>query len=434
MLVVISDIHFQDKDNHVIIEDENIKKPIDPNVSITAFSRIFGEIESRAADNKAQELVLILAGDIFEMNRSQKWLGNKYRPYGNFSVAEWGSAAEDILDGIVKHNEQTIAYIREVFRPSSKSPKKRKIVYIPGNHDRIINVHPPLRKKVRKVLGLQGANDAPFPHYYRSDEYGVLVFHGHEFHSANFSGKIPPGGIQKIECGDYDKATLGDYATIDIAMALGYEYKKLYGDKWEKNAVHRAIYRKLLEFDDVRPQSDLMNFLQSELPPGQDAWEYVEPVFKTIVKNAFKDDFLKSKLGVWGKLMDVIPRQLIPSQLFLSFIARAGSPRKLPCMCASNDQFLQEKTSRFIVSGHSHCPTVEFLRKRDDSQELFFFDSGTWRQQIRRCLDNRSFSRAKALTYILFYRPDEDPSLTNDKKGYSFDFWNGFTKKEFVGP
>jgi len=92
---------------------------------------------------------------------------------------------------------------------------------------------------------------------------------------------------------------------------------------------------------------------------------------------------------------------------------------------------LQKPKYRYVVSGHTHNPDMEFLSHRQqDGKELFFFDTGTWRQQIRKCLDNETFARAKALTYVVFYRSDEDPPRGGRGKEYSFDYWSGYTKKE----
>jgi UDP-2,3-diacylglucosamine pyrophosphatase LpxH len=436
VLVVISDIHFQDTVNDAIVDNNSKTINIDRNVSVDAFKKTFDEIVSAAEDNRANELIIVLAGDIFDIHRSQKWLETDFRPYGKNSPAQWGPIAENILEDIISCNKAAINALKEVFNNPPRNLRKIEVLYFPGNHDRLVNLYPPLRKRVRELLRNPADPPAtanpPFEHYYSSNDYGVLVFHGHEYDSTNFAGKVPAGGVRKIDVDCYDLPTLGDYITIDVAASLAHEYRKLYEQELRSNATHQAIFCKLLEFDDVRPQSDLLDFLQEELPFGQDCWKFILPVFNTIVRKAWGNDFLKSKLGFWGKIVGILPPQVVPSKLLIDMMFAMKSRGKPPCERALDDGFLSETAGRYVAAGHTHCPTIEFLKKREDNKELFFFNTGTWRQQIRKCVDKKTFSRAKALTYVAFYRQDEDPSRKKARKGYSFDYWSGFTKKEII--
>ena len=112
MLAVISDIHFQDTLNDAILNDENKMINSDRNVSIDAFKETFDKIISLAKDNKANELLILLAGDIFDMHRSQKWCETEVRPYGKYTVAQWGPIAENILEDIINCNINTFTYFK----------------------------------------------------------------------------------------------------------------------------------------------------------------------------------------------------------------------------------------------------------------------------------------------------------------------------------
>ena len=434
MLAVISDIHFQDTLNDAILNDENKMINSDRNVSIDAFKETFDKIISLAKDNKANELLILLAGDIFDMHRSQKWCETEVRPYGKYTVAQWGPIAENILEDIINCNINTFTTITKILRNPPKNLRTIELIYFPGNHDRIINLHPPLRKRVRELLGQPSTANPPFEHYYSSDDYGVLIFHGHEYDSFNFAGKVPAEGIRKIDTASYGLPTLGDFVTIDITTAFAYEYRKRYGKELKSDKTHQAIYCKLLEYDDVRPQSKVMDFLQADFPCGTESWKLIWPVVHTTFKKALGNKFLYSNVGVWGNVLAflrIIPMQVI-AKIIIKLLCSIHTNNKLPCEYALDEQYLSESSGRYVVAGHTHSPTVEFLRKRNDKKEVFFFDTGTWRQQIRRCVDNKTFSRAKALTYVIFYKKDEDPSRKNELKDYSFDYWSGFTKKEIV--
>lgn len=435
MLAVISDLHFQDTLNDNLIDDAGNVIGIDRNVLPQAFEETFKEIISLAECNNAQELIIVLAGDIFDLNRSQTWSkenNNNIRPYGEHPPEKWGPLAEKILDDVCASNERTFAIFKEQTERTLKNGEKVRFNYIPGNHDRIVNLYQPLRQRVGELLGL-GGGDAPFGHEILAKEYGVHIRHGHEYDAFNFAGKIQEQGPFVVNEEDYNLAPLGDYVTIDFAARLAYEYRKRYEGNIKTGPdadLHRRIYLKLLEFDDLRPQSEIMSFIETEISDRNKMLGFLSPILKDILQGALESKFVESKLGLLKISLAKIAK-FISTELLFNLLMTNQSKGPRPWEWARREVVLQnpETKYRFVVSGHTHNADVEFLNSRQDGEEIFFFDTGTWRQQIRKCCDNQTFARAKVLTYVTFYRPDEDPSRTG-KKGYSFDYWNGFTKKE----
>lgn len=436
MLVVISDLHFQDTINDTITDKSNNPITVDRNVSPDAFKEFFEEILTMADSNEAVELIIILAGDIFDLNRSQKWLEGDVRPYGEHTPDEWYPVVDAILKDIIKSNEKTFSIFKEMARKRLVNGSQIIFEYLPGNHDRLINLHPELRKRAKaELLGQSNPNDAEFGHVYRSNEYGVLIRHGHEYDRSNFAGNIPEKGVFNVDPAGYAQAPLGDYATIDIAAGLAFEYRRLHEDDIKSgNQVHRFIYFKLLEFDDLRPQSDMVDFLQVKTPDDIDVWKYLTPIADNVVKKALNSKFLRSKLGTWGKILPLakwLPTKLLPTKSIITLISSMHSDGPQPWQYAQREEPLNTSAGRYVVAGHTHSPCVEFLKHRDnDGNEVFFFDTGTWRQQIRKCKADSTFASAKALTYVIFYSSREDLHHTKGAKGYSFDYWSGFTKKE----
>jgi UDP-2,3-diacylglucosamine pyrophosphatase LpxH len=436
MLVVISDLHFQDTVNDTITDNNNNSVRVERNVLSDAFEKVFDEIMTTAEDNEAQELIIILAGDIFDLNRSQKWFRSSVRPYGEHSPDEWYPAAAEIFGDIVDSNRAAFDVFKEFAKKKLKNGRQVVFHYLPGNHDRLINLHPELRKKAKEeLLGQSNPNDDAFDHVYNSPEYGVLIRHGHEYDRSNFAGAIPENGVFRVQPEDYDRAPLGDYATIDIAVALAVEYRKRHeNDIKAGDPIHRAIYCRLLEFDDLRPQSDIVDFLQAKTGEDIDVWQYLTPAADSVVTKALNSKFLRSKLGAWGNIIPFakwLPIKLLPTKSIINLINSMHSGEPKPWQYAQREETLNTGAGRYVAAGHTHSPCVEFLKRRDnDGKELFFFDTGTWRQQIRKCRDGKTFARAKALTYVVFYSPEEDRHHTTGKKGYSFDYWSGFTKKE----
>ena len=66
-----------------------------------------------------------------------------------------------------------------------------RLLYLPGNHDRLVNKYSSLRVEVCKCLGIppnQHNPAEPFPHEYQDLPYGVFARHGHEFDKFNYEG------------------------------------------------------------------------------------------------------------------------------------------------------------------------------------------------------------------------------------------------------
>ncbi len=437
MIVVMSDLHFQDTRNDVFQDSNKKSVPVERNISPDAFEQTFEEILTTADLNDAKEIIVVLAGDIFDINRSQKWLEQEIRPYGEHSVKQWGPIAEGIMDTIIESNGASLKIFRNFLRHRWKKKGALRLVYIPGNHDRLVNLYAPLRRKVRACLGYTKPNDAVFDNFFLSKKYGVIIRHGHEYDSTNFGRKLSRRHGFSLNPEDYSLPSLGDYATIDIGAGFPFEFKRRYDAemRFGPNAdVFQLLYCKLLEFDDLRPQSDIIDFILKDTPQSMNAWEFVLPVADAIITKAIGSRFLRSKLGAWGKLLPLLnlfPLSWIPTKFLIRRIGSSDAHGNEPWRYALREQALRSTEGRYVVAGHTHNPSVEYLKQRtEDGKELFFFDTGTWRQQIRKCRDNKTFARSKALTYIVFYSSQEDCHRVYGHKQYSFDYWSGFTKKE----
>src|SRR5437764_939176 len=96
------------------------------------------------------------------------------------------------------------------------------------------------------------------------DDPDALVRHGHEYDNNNFALDLPSTGSipLEIEEAGYSQANFGDFITIDIAVRLPYLFRKRYGDEQIlKDPILEALYLHLLKFDDVRPQSALLDYM-----------------------------------------------------------------------------------------------------------------------------------------------------------------------------
>jgi 3',5'-cyclic AMP phosphodiesterase CpdA len=217
MLVVISDLHFEEEASDTIRGSEGVQPvAFKRNLPAVAFEQVIADLAAEAVRNKAKRLDLVLAGDIFDLHRTQLWFeaeGSPTRPYAASAVVAGDRKLEDkilrILTAIATEEEvakglgvfQRLARQRFVPEPGQTGaehaafPVEVALHYLPGNHDRLANATTRVRSRVRELLGLP-ADDQPFPHVLTFQDPRVLVRHGHEYDRFNFaadySGKTVP--------------------------------------------------------------------------------------------------------------------------------------------------------------------------------------------------------------------------------------------------
>lgn len=465
MLVVISDIHFEEcRADALPIQGMRLQR----NVKRAAFEVFFQEILRQAKQRAVKHIDFVLAGDIFDLHRTQLWFdpddGHCIAggPYIDCESVQPGAAIESQLLAIlraIKREPDVVGCLEAIRDFPAHAAAMGYVVdvhYLPGNHDRLVNATPALRAEVIEALGLFRVPRLPFPHQFNyldshvPDNPRVLVRHGHEYDSFNFSvnyedkDEIPA----EIPAAHYSGATLGDFVTVDVASRLPFEFRRYYTDqRIESDAVLTAIYWRLIGFDDVRPQAALLNYLLT-LPgatPAQ-AWKYLLPVIRIVLGRLSNDPFLRRELRrrdrSWRpSMMDVV--QLLLSKpvwtallhLPLSFIEKraakiaAGQRGVPPEAMAQREVLIRERLVRFVVAGHTHEPQVALLAA-DGQAERYYMDTGTWRNSIHSTPDLRQFGDLKAMTWVVIHGFDEDMGGYREKQE-SFSYWSG-TRQRWV--
>lgn len=459
MIAVISDLHFEEEASDVIPgrpgEELRFRRNPDPKVFASFVAHMADEVRRR----KAREFNLVLAGDLFDFNRTTLWFRDELRPYvanGRFSPALEAKVLR-ILDAIV--SEPPVAEAIQCFRdlatgtyremgPGKRRqrdfPCKVKLTLLAGNHDRIINASRLIRSRVRKLLGLGG--DGPFDRYALFDDPQVLIRHGHEYDPVNFAVDLSHDRSIPLKVPErgYDEANFGDVITIDIASRLPVLLRNRYGDrKVQKDRVLRSIYLRLLQFDDVRPQSALLDYLldpSDENFTPEEAWERLVPVIEDLMQeihhNAFFLYCLQRKAKPWAPAELEVARGLLKLGAWKNWAAREtarkvshfflGGDQPDPQLFAQREELLRKNKVRLVISGHTHTPCVTLL-KSDRSGDRFYINSGTWRSVIPSTPDQRTFGRMRALTYVLLFARREQEKR-DGKRTNSFDYWTGFTR------
>ncbi len=482
MLVIISDLHLEEESSRNIKSHDPDIDSIDVtrNVNPRAFRKIFARWDKQAERAKVEKMDLVLAGDIFDLHRTGLWFQgedpDKIRPYVSADESEIDDELEgrviEILDKINARGSRPYE-ILEMFRELITEgiyvdengegqnfyiPKENiRIHYFPGNHDRLANGTPQIRKKVRELLGMS-SNGAKFSPSLTFDEERALIRHGQEYDRYNFSLDV---GRQlrrktplKIDDSDYAKPTLGDFVTVDIASRLSQEFRWHYSDdKILRDDLLRSAYARIIEFDDLRPQVAALNYLLHIPAIGitpKRIWDRIyAPVVIDLFDKVHDHPFLTKslkQLDKWGiDSIDAIQfaiftrawERTIKSYGWIKWLSDMGTKVNgegpLPQQFAAREKTVLDGRNLFIVAGHTHRPTVEFIGGGNHGEQ-FYVNTGTWRWRIYSNGDFSAFGRVKALTYAIIYGPEEDVSRrtpVGQTKVASLDFWSGVTERWF---
>lgn len=472
MITVISDLHLQHtaldrvrrREDGALLETRVVR-----NVGPGALSLLFAEIASNAKRAKAQRVELVFAGDIFEMHRTPLWLlgGEQKRPTLHPATAspELEQKALEILAAIERDNQAffdilagLVDHGRAVHRDQVVALEGAVVIphYIPGNHDRLLQLWPSTRARVRQLLripAVDGPLDAPFPHVFerdRSTGYGVRIRHGHEYDPSNFSeafdARVTPTQVA------YEKPTLGDFVTIDLVMRLAVAFRAHYARELRAPGLagdpFRRMYAALTEFDDVRPQSMLLEYVTDHLGAKQDVtMDLLRPILRDAFETAAADAFFVSEAERLGfaqffkGTLAALLESVLAAASGSSTAELIGLWRKLqrevkangPARAAASEPGLSSGDISVIIAGHTHEPDHVSIPGAGPPgplrKEAYFLDTGTWRTRLD-AGEQGTFGRLRSYTMVFCYSDDE--LATSDQR--RFESWTGHLRAEDYGP
>ena len=434
MLVALSDIHLQDVTLNGI--------PDDINVPPQAFELFFQHVASSARQNRAREIIFLLNGDIFDFLRTERWFTDApaVRPY----EVPIGPAVEaklaEIWDGIQRSNQETMGLLHSVAAGTDAFdfPVPPRFVYVAGNHDRLVNICPALRRRVREFFHLNHT-EAPLGWTFSAPEYGVFARHGHEYDwtncEYNFRGRGGPLDEER-----YRRTPIGDWVTLDIATYLPHRFRELFAD----HPLFADVYPRVRAVDDVRPASRVVPWLMEEVGDAREAGRMVTEAFRTVCRERKDDPFVwrwlrtharpmridRVSLWVLGLKVLLPPALMLPRQLlrlFSRFMSRTGTSPAWR-LAAREPLLHQGSPFQYVVSGHFHNPQTVLMRKEGDRPYVYFC-TGSWRNRFETCRQDGRFIKLHAMNYVTFFRSDEDPDHLGRPKSTSFSLWDGMAMK-----
>jgi hypothetical protein len=430
MLVVISDLHFTDGTTSNRAGGRDLFN-VNPGAFRLFLSKIADTIERRRQKPGVaiKEVRFVYDGDIFDPLRTHLWfpINKKERPWSlPLNSAKVGKHAKDILTSILSNgdNAESLAWL------SGKHPQFDEIwkvgaaikrVYVPGNHDRILNLYPECRQLIHEhLLGRPGKTQR-FRNTYLDQEHEALVMHGHEADSYNCEyGK---NGEPR-----YDAVPIGDPMTTVLFSHMGRKAQSL--------AISKEAKERFNDIDNVRPTLSAIRYVQ-DIVKDYDIGEQVNRMVLDIVKEFKGLEYYREwnrkhdRFGLGYDEADKLQTALRAIE-FLGTAVPAGLLEKLASLVGRDvyGQFAYARLKasegtglRYCILGHTHEPLHKPLfRQKKGNHEHHYLNTGTFRTTFAQTHDREDFLRLQRLSFVIIYGPRE---FSAKQKVPVYELWAG---------
>ena len=467
MLVIISDLHITDNSTS-------------DNVDGTAFVNILGPSikESMSPNNKnADELHIVLLGDIFDLVRTNHWVANvpyDDRPWNgsldpftamNNNNALINSQFEAILDKIL--NTQSAKGLISMLDSFSDgvNGKQTKITYVIGNHDRILNNFPSLQNKIKSALS--DNLEITFASKVEEKNYGVLARHGHEYDNECYAIDLWNEVMHKDRrlnrfAPELSKMmAIGEVLTAELMAGFIFKINEIFKDnKWSSSNDIQFLHG-LLDVNSLRPMTSmfiwlrwysrnqesryqdalkdallfaLQNVLNSKL---SEQWDNTnKPIlFKGYLAGDITDKLEAAKddleAGGLAKVEETMTR-LLDLKSIVDFFVRNNNDDSL--VDGAEQEFKNpslDNSIQYIVYGHTHEARQDFFKADLSGKVSMYINTGTYLPFIQLCRDKKGFAFSHFMTMTFFYKENEDTSNRRGN-GPTCELWDGIRRKYYT--
>lgn len=367
MILLVSDLH-------LVSESER------PTINVSSLLRRLNDIAKKANDDRVEELILVLLGDIFEILKSKIWIDDGVRPWENNSPSH-RRTVESIFDSIVKANQQFFEGLNSLVKTYSFI----RLEYVPGNHDFPLNTEmgAEARTKLQDILPLQRSKGELFNMEYSDKEHKLISMHGHQWDPANRYGS--------------GMAAIGDAIVIDLVLSLPVTVSERLGVPYGDPSLEF-----LYELDNVRPHEPKV--IAHWVTNGLAKIKTVHPNAYKVIDQTFQD--LNERLETlsrtvsFGTFSTGTRRLRALHKLVTLAIKRLGALRVMRSVPAAKEDSgpyhdfalgdIQSMATfggdyRYVVCGHTHDPMIVPLNSVVETGKPvpLYLNTGTWRR-VRR--------------------------------------------------
>lgn len=357
---VVSDIHLNNHPYDRSQEDENPQRK--------HFRRFLTDLRNRL-EKSSDRVLLVFNGDTFDITGS--WSDMTLPWDKNTELVE--KSVLKILSEIVEKNDQIITELQALLALPNV-----EMIYIIGNHDRLLGLFPTVQAYIQSVLMPQNSDVAriQFQNTFTSLDLGLYVEHGQRFDPFNYERyqQEPP---------------LGDLINILIVNRfIELTIQKLHANGFSQELISE-VYQELKNIEYLRPLSLGPYWLASlarqyrNHEENQNKPRSIEQIIQAVVRETLIDDQMLTRVSRYFFL----PKWFLK----LSLTNMARFPQLLPTLSflvtkilhqtSSNDvqhkmatQIHRESGFHLITFGHTHIPCLTPI-----SEEAYYFNTGCWK-------------------------------------------------------
>ncbi|MCB2228794.1 MAG: hypothetical protein KQH53_19115 [Desulfarculaceae bacterium] len=470
MLVFISDLH---------LVDGTVGGA---NVSPEAFKTFAEDLAWMAGRrHEVTEIKVVLLGDVFDVLRTKYWFTEKEN--GHSVPTPWDvpppppavleKQVFKVLMRVIDNSHAQLKALRDVLLQVEEKIRRERgadsangikveLVYLAGNHDRLVNLFPITRAVARLALGMEESSER-FEVMLEDEAHGVLALHGHQFDKHNY---------EKVGCLDqapHDAVPIGDPITTMLISRLPFVVKEQVRECGGcPSDDQERLEKNFRELGDVRPITATTEWLtnQVELFPNlEEAIEKgIDQALEEFENLQFVKDWMKlhdrtanifdeaDKLQIsfrllkWARCLALGRLLCWVSRLRLKYNPRDRHAEGAADLLERYDPGGQGRF-RYVVMGHTHNPLQTPLaivppRKKKTRKggaaacagpagqeprvERAYLNSGTWRRRQHHCLEGCDFQAWGDMTWVVIYKPEELLDEKGNKPdGPEFDTWTG---------
>ncbi|HEX8905494.1 MAG TPA: hypothetical protein VF771_11660 [Longimicrobiaceae bacterium] len=452
MLIVISDLHLTDCSTAA-------------NPHSTAFTLLTTELKASVAAKRATEIHVLLLGDVFDVVRTsywhqhvpfaeRPWNGDRLDPATGMNPdAKVEKQFGEVLAGVLKQRSSA-ALIDGIKSLGDEANLPVAVTYVLGNHDRVLLNFPSLQRQVAAAFG---PVPVTFANHFHSPEYRVFARHGHEWddncHGWKLRDKVlkPGPGVGRFDPEAYRVMAIGEVITAELMSGFVHRVRQLRPDDGE-------FLRVAGEVNNLRPQIEVIHWLQWLMKEetlrerlddcGRAFRESLEAMLDTRLAREW--DRLKPDLLVTGDITDTLGKALAilktrdglrKLQKIVPLLEKGGAV--LDALRGHPEDSLYRGAVEeyggkglpvgveYLMYGHTHRARQECFGAEVDGPARMYVNTGTFLPLIERAADHTSFFRSNRMTFVCFYRSDEDVEGRMGS-GPTVDVWDGMKRKDYL--
>ena len=439
MITIISDVHLRDEPTRTI--DSRATEGF-----------LTENLVPQIVDAKAGQVTVIFLGDFVDINRSTYWVDGSsgtYVPWSHwketlntitpgsvtpdsgFNSAEFERHIIAVLEKIRSANirnyqlwERFKSLNKEVWGNGGHRPKSISFLFVPGNHDRLVQYSEATRRKLVQDLKLDQNPQQKFPWTIFDAPHSLLGFHGQAIDPMNFGGKEnEPKDFEKDPW--YDFPALGDVVTITLGVKL---YQRFNDDQ--------TIQNMLADIDLVRPQVAALRWLLQRIAGNASLKQTLDAHIARLANEFLDDEFVKWNLSGWDKFRLWLVGRPESLEEALGLFQKIGGDEQTQEEYADEmmkkimkGNFMEWYNKTYpsapnIVSGHTHHALLTPILGESSArpQAMHYFNTGTWLDVVE-AGRGIGFARRSQIAHATFYQNGEDVKAGN-KRSY-WEFWQG---------